>query len=73
MFGAYLEDYQKIKIILNDDINFDVNDVHICEPIFIRMELCKKEKKNNRWHLEYNLSTVLKFDNDIKPSCNGIP
>ena len=60
MQAAYLEDYQRIKIILNSDTKFDVNNIYICEPIEIKMELCNKKKIDSNWHLEYNLSTVLK-------------
>ena len=60
MFGAYLEDYQNIKIILKEDTKFNANNVYICEPVLIKMDLAKKEKKNNCWHLEYNVSSVLK-------------
>lgn len=60
MQGAYLEDYQKIKIILKDETKFDVNNIYICEPSLIRMELSSKIKIDSYWHLEYNVSVVLK-------------
>lgn len=60
MYKAYLEDYQKIKILLKNNVEFDVNKIHICEPQYIKMDLCSKELINSYWHLEYNLSEVLK-------------
>ena len=60
MQGAYLEDYQKIKVILKNETKFDVNNIYICDPVLIKMELSSKKKVNSYWHLEYNVSTVLK-------------
>lgn len=59
MQGAYLEDYQKIKVILKNNFDYDFNKIHIFEPKLIRLELAKKTLVNSFWHLEYNLSTVL--------------
>lgn len=60
MYKAYLEDYQNIKILLKNNIECDVNNVFICEPQIIKMDLCSKSLINSYWHLEYKVSTVLK-------------
>ena len=39
MYKAYLEDYQNIKILLKNNIECDVNNVFICEPQIIKMDL----------------------------------
>ncbi len=59
MQGAYLEDFQKIKVILKKDCEFDFNGICICEPQKIQLDLAKKTLINQYWHLEYNLSSVL--------------
>ena len=60
MQKAYLEGYQNIKLILKNDIQYDFNIVHICEPTLIQMELVSKKLISSCWHLEYKVSTVLK-------------
>lgn len=59
MQGAYLEDFQRVKVILKKDCKFDFNGIYICEPQKIQLDLAKKTLINQYWHLEYNLSSVL--------------
>ena len=64
MRGAYLEDYQTIKIIVPIDTVFNVNDVHVCEPVNINMQLITQNVIDSHYHLEYRVSCEIETNRD---------
>ena len=64
VYGAYLEDYQTIKIIVPIDTVFNVNDVHVCEPVNINMQLITQNVIDSHYHLEYGVSCEIETNRD---------